>query len=48
MHIRLKDHKWSKKRTHLTERRDVKIDMLEEIQNLLPKVKWGDVEVANC
>ena len=48
MHIRLKGHKWTKKRVHLTERRDVKRDMMEAMQQLLPKVKWGDAEIDNC
>ena len=47
-HIRLKKHHWSKKRSHLTERKDIKKQKLEAIQDKLPKVKWGDRDVDNC
>ena len=48
MHIRKKGHEWKKVRAQLTERADVKRDLLEKMQALLPRVKWGDLDIKNC
>ena len=48
MHIRKKGHEWKKARAQLTERADVKRDLLEKMQEQLPSVKWGDLDVKNC
>ena len=48
MHIRKKGHEWKKARAQLTERADVKRDLLEKMQALLPRVKWGDLDIKNC
>ena len=45
MHIRTKDHKWSKKRAHLTERNDIVRDKLEAMQEDWPKVFWRDQQI---
>ena len=41
IHIKRKDHDWSKakRRSHLTERRDIKRDKLEARQAKMPKVR---------
>ena len=47
-HIRRRKHRWSKKRANLTERKDIKFDKHEALQDKLPKVKWGEQDVDNC
>ena len=41
-HIRGKKHRWSKRRAHLTEHKDVRTKKLKEFQDTLSKVWWGD------
>ena len=46
-HIKRAKHKWKKRRAHLTAKRDVKKDKLEEMQNALLHVHWGDLKIEN-
>ena len=46
-HIRKKKHQWHKRRANLTERKDIKREKLEALQQTMPKVKWGNEEVNN-
>ena len=46
-HIRKKKHQWHKRRANLTERKDIRREKLEALQQELPKVKWGNKEVDN-
>ena len=47
MHLRLTKHKWSKKRAHLTEKRDIRKDKLDEQHKQMQHVYWGDKRVTN-
>ena len=47
MHINRKKHKWSKNRSHLTEKKDIKKMKLSEQHDRQPHVFWGDKEVIN-
>ena len=47
-HIRRKKHRWHKRRANLTEKKEIKLDKLEALQDKLPKVRWGDRDVDNC
>ena len=46
-HVRRSKHDWTKRRACLTERKDIKFDKLEALQDKMPKVKWGDKDVSN-
>ena len=46
-HVRRKKHVWTKCRSCLTERKDIKIDKLQDLQDALPKVRWGDKDIRN-
>ena len=46
-HIRRKQHRWSKRRSHLAERKDIKLKKLTELQKQLPKVRWGNKDIDN-
>ena len=46
-HITRTQHKWNKKRAHLSAKRDVERDKLEEQQHNMPHVYLGDLEIAN-
>ena len=47
MHLRLREHHWHKQRAHTTERKEIKKDKLEEAQDKIPKVRWGDKQLKN-
>ena len=47
-HIRRKKHAWTKHRANLTARKDIEKDKHEAAQDKMPKVKWGNENVANC
>ena len=49
MHIRQKDHKGSKKRAHLSERRDIKYEKLEKCKNNYLKCSGATLALtSNC
>ena len=47
-HITRSNHNWNKTRAHLQAKRDIKKSKLEERQNNLEKVFWGEKQVDNC
>ena len=47
MHIRRAEHQWTKPRAHLTEKKDITRDKLDELHSQMPHVYWGDLEVTN-
>ena len=44
IHIKRKGHQWKKKRSQMTERKDIIQDIMKARQDKLPRVRWGDRE----
>ena len=47
-HITRAKHNWFKKRACIRAKLDIRRDKIEEHQQKLPTVKWGDKQVSNC
>ena len=47
-HLTRSGHWWDAQRAHVTAKKDIKRDKIEQRQETMAPVKWGDKEVRNC